>query len=121
MQATHPPATMDLQGIPKRTLPDDTAQYSLYILDSKQHLHARLTKVQDAAKEILRDWGRDYIWQREGFGLDIAECDGTFFDLVPLRAVTYEYARTSILDWTNRVWRLRRRRVVHCCIITRTE
>lgn len=69
----------EFQGIPKRALPDDTIQYFIYILDDTQstaQLHARLETVIDVANQIVNDWGKEYIWQRESFGLEITEAEG---------------------------------------------
>ncbi|KAF8444332.1 SGT1 protein-domain-containing protein [Terfezia claveryi] len=73
------PGYGEFQGIPKRTLPDDTIQYSIYILAGTQSiadLRSRLESVKDAAEQLLQEWGKDYIWQREGFALSVSESEG---------------------------------------------
>ena len=69
------------QGIPKRTLPDDTIQYSIYILTGAQsttNVRTRLEAVKDAAEQLLQEWGKGYIWQREGFALNVSEYEGKY-------------------------------------------
>jgi len=75
------PGYGEFQGIPKRTLPDDTIQYSIYILASTQstaNLRAGLETVKDAAEQLLQEWGKGYIWQREGFVLSVSESEGKY-------------------------------------------
>lgn len=81
------PGFGEFQGIPKRTLPDDTIQYSIYIIDSSQSttkLRERLKAVKDAAVRLAQDWGKEYIWQRDGLTLEITESGGqkivSYFD-----------------------------------------
>ena len=75
------PGYGEFQGIPQRTLPNDTLQYSIYILASTQptpNLCARLETVKDAAEQLLQEWGKGYIWQREGFALGVSESEGKY-------------------------------------------
>lgn len=65
------------QGIPQRTLVDDTVEYSIYILDDSQSkLRARLEEVASVADKIVQEWGPEYIWQREAFALQVIESEG---------------------------------------------
>jgi hypothetical protein len=68
--------------VPRPQLPDDCVEYSLYIIsqnldptnDSEARL--RLRDVQKAASDLQKKWLKDYIWQRQGFGLELAREDG---------------------------------------------
>lgn len=71
--------------IPKPQLPDDSVEYSLYyipsarspaIVDKAAETRARLIEVQRTAAELTKDLLKDYIWQREGFKLEIVKEDG---------------------------------------------
>ncbi|KAI5790661.1 SGT1 protein-domain-containing protein [Peziza echinospora] len=77
------PGYGEFQGIPKRTLPDDTVEYSIYVLDSsypsQTRRRARLEVVKKAADGLVGEWGGEYIWQRENFGLEIVEDDGSIY------------------------------------------
>jgi hypothetical protein len=68
--------------IPRPQLPDDCVEYSLYGIspdldptnDSETRL--RLRDVQKAASDLQRKWLKDYIWQRQDFGLELVREDG---------------------------------------------
>lgn len=72
--------------IPKPELPDDSVEYSLYhissdpnpaIIDEVAETRSRLVEVQRTAAELTKDLLKDYIWQREGFRLEITKENGT--------------------------------------------
>ena len=68
--------------IPKAALPDDCIEYSILIIstlldsnnDSETRL--RLRDVQKHAASLQKEWLKDYIWQRQGFALELAKEDG---------------------------------------------
>ena len=71
--------------IPKPELPDDCIEYSLYYIpsgpapatvDEAAESRARLVEVQRSAAELTRNLLKDYIWQREGFRLEITKENG---------------------------------------------
>ncbi|BCR85439.1 putative regulatory factor Sgt1 [Aspergillus chevalieri] len=71
--------------IPKPELPDDSVEYSLYYLpsdpapatvDEAAETRSRLVEVQRSAAELTRELLKDYIWQRDGFRLEITKQDG---------------------------------------------
>jgi len=68
--------------IPKPTLPDDCIEYSLYIiastLDQNNPSETRLAlrDVQKYANEVQKQWLKDYIWQRQSFGLELCKENG---------------------------------------------
>ncbi|KAL9012571.1 MAG: hypothetical protein Q9173_002680 [Seirophora scorigena] len=65
-------------GFPK-ILPDDCVQYMVYIIDSKLNVfnvREQLRKVQAAANALCKDLLKDFIWQRDGFGLDTVHQKG---------------------------------------------
>lgn len=70
--------------IPKPKLPDDCVEYSLYVLPSNSsdasakplEVRSRLREVQKASSELTKGLLKDYIWQRENFGLELTSEDG---------------------------------------------
>jgi hypothetical protein len=70
------------RAIPRPQLPDDCVEYSLHLVsagvdaanDSETRL--RLRDVQQAASDLQKKWVKDYIWQRQGFGLELVREDG---------------------------------------------
>lgn len=65
-------------GFPK-SLPEDCVEYTLSIIDATlddSDLRTRLRVVQSAAKALAKRLLRDFIWQRESFGLDLVHQDG---------------------------------------------
>lgn len=86
---TMPPTEEDLawfrstfHPIPKPRLPDDCVEYCLYIFNSRvnhsndSEIRSRLREVQKYASELQKEWLKDYIWQRQGFGLETLTEDG---------------------------------------------
>ncbi|KAB8293167.1 hypothetical protein EYC80_007515 [Monilinia laxa] len=69
-------------GFPKR-LPEDCVEYSLYIIDSKlksqKDLLSRLEDVRKESLNLLKDLTKDYIWQRDGFKMDIKTEKGSMY------------------------------------------
>jgi hypothetical protein len=70
--------------IPKPKLPDDCVEYSLYVLPTNPsdapakpfEIRSRLREVQKASSELIKDLLKDYLWQRENFGLELTSEDG---------------------------------------------
>lgn len=65
-------------GFPKR-LPEDCVEYTLHIIDSKLQdaaIRTRLREVQRAATELTKKLLKEYIWQRESFGLVLERQNG---------------------------------------------
>lgn len=71
--------------IPKPELPDDAVEYSIYYIpsgpapatnDETTETRSRLVEVQRSAADLTKDYLKDYIWQREGFKLEITKDDG---------------------------------------------
>ncbi|KAL6252364.1 hypothetical protein RBB50_000082 [Rhinocladiella similis] len=92
--------------IPKPALPDDTIEYSLYILstsdsENDSETRLRLRDVQKQATDLQRQYLKDYIWQRQGFSLELNKEDG----LSLLRGRT-EYGDSVEDEWVV-VWLLR--------------
>ncbi|KAK2763746.1 hypothetical protein FQN54_009362 [Arachnomyces sp. PD_36] len=71
--------------IPKPKLPDDCVEYSLYVLPSSPskastnqlEVRSRLREIQKASSELIKNLLKDYIWQRESFGLELTSEDGS--------------------------------------------
>lgn len=84
-----PPTEEDLAWIkstfhpvPRPQLPDDCVEYSLHIISAKfdqindSEVRLRLREVQQSASELQKKWLKSYIWQRQGFGLELVKEDG---------------------------------------------
>lgn len=84
-----PPTEEDLAWIrstfhpvPRPQLPDDCVEYSLYVISASldpindSEIRLRLREVQKSASELQKRWLKDYIWQRQGFGLELVKEDG---------------------------------------------
>ncbi|KAL9617518.1 MAG: hypothetical protein Q9160_007676 [Pyrenula sp. 1 TL-2023] len=69
-------------AIPKARLPDDCVEYSIYLfstgIDSRNGTESRrrLEDIQRQAALLQKRWLKDYIWQRQGFSLEIVNEDG---------------------------------------------
>lgn len=66
------PGFGEFQGIPDRTLPDDCVEYALFV-PGPDNARARLEEVKTAAEGLAAGWSEGYIWQREGFSLELVE------------------------------------------------
>ena len=68
--------------IPKPQLPDDSVEYSLYVISkfldpiNDSETRNRLHEVQREAARLQKRWLKDYIWQRQSFGVEITKEDG---------------------------------------------
>lgn len=68
--------------IPKPALPDDCVEYSLYLISPEldpandSEVRLRLRDIQKHASELTKKLLKDYIWQREGFGLELVREEG---------------------------------------------
>lgn len=65
-------------GFPKR-LPEDTVEYTLVIGDggaSQRDVLAKLEAVKREANSLSARLLRDYIWQRDSFGLELIQTPG---------------------------------------------
>jgi SGT1 protein len=84
-----PPSEEDLawfrstfHPIPKPRLPDDCVEYCLYIFNlnidpgNDAEIRLRLREVQKNATELQKEWLKGYVWQRQGFGLELSKEDG---------------------------------------------
>ncbi|TAQ87349.1 hypothetical protein B7494_g4316 [Chlorociboria aeruginascens] len=69
-------------GFPRR-LPEDCAEYTLFILDSKlksqKEVLGRLETVRKAASKLTDNLLKEYIWQRDSFRLDIESGKGVIY------------------------------------------
>ncbi|KAI1609249.1 SGT1 protein-domain-containing protein [Exophiala viscosa] len=93
--------------IPKPALPDDCIEYSIYLISSSldashdSELRLRLRDVQKYATDLHKQYLKDYIWQRQGFSLELNKEDGLSF----LQGRT-EYGDSVEDEWVI-VWLLR--------------
>ncbi len=68
--------------IPKPALPDDCIEYSIYIISTSldaaddSEVRLRLREVQRYSSDLQRQWLKEYVWQRQGFALELQKEDG---------------------------------------------
>jgi hypothetical protein len=68
--------------IPKAELPDDCVDYSLHLISATldaandSEVRNRLREVQKYASQLQKIWTKNYIWQRQGFSLELAKENG---------------------------------------------
>lgn len=70
-------------GFPKILL-DDCVQYTVYIIDSKLNdfnVREQLRKVQAAANALCKNLLKDFIWQRDAFGLEMVQQKGRYISV----------------------------------------
>lgn len=75
MESSDPfaPGFGEFQGIPNRTLPDDCMEYAVFVVADSINAKTRLEEVKKATEELAAKWSEGYIWQREGFSLELVE------------------------------------------------
>jgi hypothetical protein len=67
--------------IPKAALPDDCIEYTIQVLSSSLDVNndsetrLRLKEIQKFASLLQKEWLYEYIWQRQGFSLEIEKTD----------------------------------------------
>ncbi|KAH8661398.1 SGT1 protein-domain-containing protein [Tricladium varicosporioides] len=70
------------EGFPKH-LPDDCVEYSLFIIDarinSQKELLSRLEAVRKEASRLTDSLLKDYIWQRDEFGVGVKNTNGLIY------------------------------------------
>lgn len=115
--------------IPKPKLPDDCVEYSIYVLPSSPsrssknqlEVRSRLREVQKASSELVKTLLKDYIWQRESFGLELTSEDGNIMtDMGFVQAITANSLspfRVQPATRTDRIWRFGRG-WMGCCLPT---
>lgn len=71
------------EGFPKR-LPDDCVEYSIYIIDktlkSQKEVLTRLEAVRKESLNLGNELLKEYIWQRDGFKLELESGKGKQFE-----------------------------------------
>jgi hypothetical protein len=101
-------------GFPAR-LPDDCVEYAIYIVDPKireGERRERLRKVQAAGTDLARKLLKDYVWQREKFGLALANEHGRVQSLLvfpPTLISSLGLSRCELSSWPNQFRGLRGR------------
>ncbi|KAK8163178.1 putative regulatory factor Sgt1 [Phyllosticta citrichinensis] len=84
-------------GFPKKP-PDDTVEYIVFIIDPKvstdNQIRERLRDIENAADSLSKNLLKDYIWQRESFGLQLQREDGSWL----LRGTT-NYGDSVADEW----------------------
>jgi len=72
----------DFDGFPKQ-LPEDCVEYSLFIVDSnlksQKELLVRLEAVRKEAVKLIDSLLKDYIWQRDGFKVEVESGKGASY------------------------------------------
>ena len=62
-----------------KSLPEDTVQYGVYVISSKlsdSQLRSRLSDIERESKTLVKNYLKDYIWQKESFALQLKRKDG---------------------------------------------
>jgi len=62
-----------------KSLPEDTVQYGIYLVSSKfsdSQLRSRLSDIERESKTLVKNYLKDYIWQKESFALQLKRKDG---------------------------------------------
>jgi hypothetical protein len=108
--------------IPKPELPDDAVEYSIYYIpsdpapainDETTETRSQLVEVQRSAADLTKYYLKDYIWQREGFKLEITKEDGER-SLHSRNLRRFSYANSLVNRYhgatrAHKLWRLYRR------------
>lgn len=66
-----------------RTLPENCVEYMLFVIEADtepKKILSGLEAVRKAGLRLCSQLTKDYIWQRDGFGLEIKVENGTFYD-----------------------------------------
>ena len=98
-------------GFPK-FLPEDCVEYRLYIIDTNlkdSEVRSKLRQVEAAGNNLTRNLLREFIWQREGFKLELIQDKGRKWASSLLdnsETNLFSLTRFNILTWTNELWRL---------------
>lgn len=64
----------------ERTLPENCVEYMVFILGEDlepRQIFSSLETVRKASVQLSNQLTKDYIWQRESFGLEIKSADGS--------------------------------------------
>lgn len=121
-----PPSEEDLawlrstfHPIPKPALPDDCIEYTLNIISTSldtsndSELRLRLRDVQKHATDLQKRFLKDYIWQRQGFSLELNKEDGEVCflaqrtaanRLTPFAGLSFLRGRTEYGDSVEDEW-----------------
>ena len=105
--------------IPKPALPNDCLEYSLYTIspsldaNNDSELRLRLREIQKYATDLQRLHLKDYIWQRQGFALELQKEDGEVCtsitraaenELTPMTGLSFLQGRTEYGDSVEDEW-----------------
>ncbi|MCJ1398667.1 hypothetical protein MMC11_001868 [Xylographa trunciseda] len=93
-------------GFPRR-LPDDCVEYSMYVLDQTSkdaEIRERLRNVQSATNNLTRELLKDFIWQRDGFVLELVREDGNVGLMVCWQGMSCLRGRTNYGDSVQDEW-----------------
>lgn len=96
------------------TLPENCVEYMLFVIEADGEPKKTLSSLETVRKASVRlcnQLTKDYIWQRDGFSLEIKSEQGMFRIELPRssRATLTWTARPAIPSWSDRPWRLDRR------------
>lgn len=100
------------------SLPENCVEYMLFVIEADtepKKILSSLEAVRKASVRLCNQLTKDYIWQRDGFNLEIKSEQGMFRVESPKSsraALTYT-VRPAVPSWSDRPWRLDRRRMVN--------
>lgn len=70
------PGFGEWQGIPRRTVAEDVVEYFVFLPNVRENLVAQLEQVKRTSEELADSFTEGYIWQKDGFALEISEAEG---------------------------------------------
>jgi hypothetical protein len=95
-------------GFPKR-LPDDCVEYSLFVIGSKlksqKELLLRLEAVRKEALKLAESLLKEYIWQRDGFKVEVETGKGMSLRLIGHSSLVLTPIRLDVPSWPYKLWR----------------
>ena len=71
-------------GFPKH-LPEDCVEYYVHVFDpqlQESEVRGKLRAIQSAGQSLAKKLLKDFIWQRDGFALDLVREDGRVMRLL---------------------------------------
>lgn len=99
----------------QRILPENCLEYTLFYIETEataRNILSGLESVRKAATQLSKQLTKDYIWQRDGFALEIKNEAGMIrpylicLGQLALPIVLTFATRAQLSTWHNRLWRL---------------
>lgn len=81
----------------ERSLPENCVEYMLFIIDAKlqpQQVFSHLDAVRKAALQLSAQLASEYIWQRDGFNVEVTTDKGARLNSDPIVASSVSLTRS---------------------------